>query len=475
VSVQRLSALDTTFLHVEDDVSHMHLGSVGLFEGPPPAHEDLLAVIEAKLHLAPRYRQRVRFIPFGAGRPVWVDDPHFHLDYHVRRTALPAPGGAEQLRLLVGRVMSQQLDRARPLWELWVVEGVADGRWALISKLHHSMVDGVSASSLITALMDPVRDAPLPTARPWRPAPEPGGAALVAGALAERATRPLHRLSAGARALRDPVASAAYGAAALQGLAAYAGLARRPPATPLNGAICPRRRWDWARARLGEVKEIRDAFGGTVNDVVLAAISQGFRELLEHRGAPTTSPLRTLVPVSVRPPGDDGADNQVSAIFAELPVGIADPVERLHAVSAQLRHLKDRHEPVAGEVLTSLTGFAPEVLLALAARVATRTPQHNVNTVTTNVPGPQFPLYLAGRRMLEAFPYVPLGGHVRIGVAIYSYDGALAFGVTGDADVASDIDVLCRGIEHGMEALLGAARQRGSSSTSGISRDVRVR
>lgn len=461
--MERLSALDATFLHVEDEVSHMHLGSVGLFEGPAPGHDELLTAIEAKLHLAPRYRQRVRFIPLGAGRPVWTDDPHFRCDYHVRRTALPAPGGDAELRRLVGRVMSQQLDRGRPLWEMWAVEGLADDRWALISKLHHSMVDGVAASSLITELMDRRRDAPALAPAPWTPAAEPRGAVLVAGALAERASRPLHDALAGARALRHPATYAAYGAAALEGLAAYAGILRPPRATALNGPIGRHRRWDRAAARLGDVREIRAAFGGTVNDVVLAVITQGFRELLEQRPEPLPDVLRTLVPVSVRRPGDSGAYNRVSALFGELPVAIADPVERLTSVQEQMGRLKDSHEAVAGEVLTSLTGFAPEVLLALSARVATRTPQRNVNTVTTNVPGPQVPLHLAGRRMLEVFPYVPIAGHVRIGVAIYSYDGTLGFGVTGDDETAPDVGVLCEGIEHGMAALLAAAADvRGS-------------
>ncbi|MGZ4277534.1 MAG: WS/DGAT/MGAT family O-acyltransferase [Solirubrobacteraceae bacterium] len=460
--MDRLSALDATFLHVEDDVSHMHLGSIGLFEGPPPGQRELLAAIEAKLHLAPRYRQRVRFVPLGAGRPVWADDPHFRCAYHVRRTALPAPGGDAELQRLVGRVMSQQLDRGRPLWELWAVEGLTGGRWALISKLHHSMVDGVSASSLITEMMDRRRDAAVRAPAPWRPAPEPGGAALVAGALAERASRPLHRTLAAAGALRSPGAVAAHAAQTLQGLAAYAGIVRPPPATELNGPIGRHRRWDWARVRLSDVREIRLAYGGTVNDVGRAVIAHGYRALLEQRGEQASSgTIRTLVPVSVRPPGDTGAYNRVSALFADLPVGIADPVARLAAIQAQLRHLKESNEAVAGEALTSLAGFAPELLLALSARLATRTPQRNVNTVTTNVPGPQVPLYLAGRRMLETFPYVPIAGHVRIGVAIYSYDGGLGFGVTGDDETAPDIGVLCAGIEHGRDALLAAAHGAG--------------
>ncbi|HSD80506.1 MAG TPA: wax ester/triacylglycerol synthase family O-acyltransferase, partial [Solirubrobacteraceae bacterium] len=345
--MDRLSPLDETFLHVEDDVTHMHLGSVARFEGPPPAYDDVLAVIESKLHLAPRYRQRVRFTPLAIGRPAWVDDPHFRLDYHVRRTALPAPGGDEELRRLVGRVMSHQLDRARPLWELWIVEGLADGCWGMISKLHHAMVDGVAASSLITVLMDPERDPPRPDPVPWTPAPEPRGVELVAGALADGARWPLREARSVARTARDPAGFGLLLAATLQGLAAYAGIARPPEATSLNGAIGPHRRWDWARARLSDVKEIRTALGGTVNDVVLTAISGGLRALLESRGEPADRSLRSLVPVSVRAKDETGRyDNKVSAMFADLPVDVADPVARLGAVSAQMRHLKETHEAV---------------------------------------------------------------------------------------------------------------------------------
>jgi diacylglycerol O-acyltransferase / wax synthase len=464
----RLSPLDTTFLHVEDGVTHMHLGSVGFFEGPPPCHADVLAAIEAKLHLAPRYRQKVRFPPLGAGRPVWVDDPHFILSYHVRRTALPAPGGDDELRALVGRVMSHQLDRARPLWELWVVEGLGDERWALISKLHHAMVDGISASNLVTAIMDTRRDAPVADPEPWAPSPAPSSAGLAAAALAERARWPLREARALRRAVRSPLGAARHAAATLQGLAAYARMLPPPPPTELNGPIGPHRRWHTASASLAEVKQVRAASGGTVNDVVLAAITAGFRDLLISRSAPVDRPVRTLVPVSVRARDAAGQyDNRVSAIFAELPVAVEDPLERLHAITAQMERLKATHEAVAGEMLTSMAGFAPEVLLSLGGRLATRVPQHNVATVTTNVPGPQVPLHLAGRRMLESYPYVPLGGHVRIGVAIYSYDGHLGFGVTGDYDAAPDIDIVCAGIERAVGRLVALASRRPATTSAG--------
>ena len=457
--MERLSPLDAMFLHVEDDVTHMHMGLIAVFEGPPPPYDELLASIESKVHLVPRYRQTARVLPLEAGRPVWIDDRHFNLSYHVRHTALPAPGGADELFRLIGRVMSQQLERARPLWEWWIVEGLEDGRWALIAKLHHAAADGIAGSHMITRLMDERRDAPRADPVPWTPARESRQAALVASAFADRARWSLRGARRVGAAARDPRGSLKHAEEMLQGLAAYAGIVRPAAPTALNGPVGPHRRWAWARSPLSDVKEVRLAFGGTVNDVVLAVITNGFRDLLTSRGEPSDRPLRSLVPVSVRARDETGVyDNRVSAMFADLPIAIEDPIERLAAIRDQMAHLKDTHEAVAGEALTSLTGFAPEVLLATGGWLATRVPQRNVNTVTTNVPGPPVPLFFAGRRMLEAFPYVPLGGHVRCGVAIYSYDGSLGFGVTGDYDTAQDIGVLSAGIERGMGELVAAAR-----------------
>ena len=455
--METMSALDASFLHVEDAVSHMHIGSVGIFEGPPPAQEDVLATVAAKLHLVPRYRQRVRFPPLALARPIWVDDGHFHLDYHVRRTALPAPGGDEELRNLVGRVMAQKLDRSKPLWEMWIAEGLVGGRWALVNKLHHCMVDGVSGTDLLSVIFDDERR-PAPTEiPPWQPAPEPSTPRIFGSALAHRATIPYQ----GARELwasaREPGRAVGQATQFARAVTSLRPLLRPPAGTPLNGPIGPHRRWAWARASLADVKAIRAEHGGTVNDVVLAVIARGFRDLLLARGESAEDRvIRTMVPVSVRTPAEHGTyNNKVSAMFADLPVRLADPIERLAAVRAETHDLKESHQAVAGSTLTSLGGFAPAMLLALAGRVATRTPQRTVNTVTTNVPGPQHAIYLAGRRMLEYFPFVPLGGHVRIGVAIVSYDGALNFGVTGDYETAPDLQVLCDGIEAGIEELLG--------------------
>ncbi len=470
--MQTMSPLDASFLHVEDAVTHMHIGSVGIFEGPPPGSDDVLAAVSARLPLVPRYRQKVRFVPLALGRPTWVDDPHFNLAYHVRRTALPSPGGAEELRNLVGRVMSQQLDRAKPLWEMWVAEGLGEGRWALISKTHHCMVDGVSATDLLSVILSTEREAVTEAPDRWRPNPDPSGAALVAHALARRASSPYEGVRGVMSAVRGPRRVARQLAEVTRGL-----INLRPLLSPaasgssLNGPIGPHRRWDWARARLPDVKQIREALGGTVNDVVLAAITNGFRELLLSRDEPVDGRvIRTLVPVSVRAEHDRGTyNNKVSAMFAELPVEIEDPVQRLAALHEQMQDLKASGQAVAAERLTALSGFAPAMLLALAGRVGTRLPQSAINTVTTNVPGPQQPLYLAARRMLEAFPFVPLGGYVRVGVAIFSYDGGINFGVTGDLDTAPDVGVLCVGIEAGVEQLLNASGATGGPDGAGAS------
>ncbi len=463
--MQSLSPQDASFLHLEDAVSHMHIGSLAILEGPPPEYEALSRMVRAHLPRVPRYRQRVHFVPLALGRPVWVDDPHFNLGYHLRRTALPPPGGDEEVRNLIGRIMSQQLDRGKPLWEMWIIEGLSEGRWGVLTKVHHCMVDGVAGTELLTVILDTERDPKLPAPDDWHPERQPSGAVLGVHALARRAASPYEQLRTLRSAARSPGRAAKTAAATARGLWSMTGVVAPPPPSSLNGAIGPHRRWTWTRSQLSDVKRIRAAFGGTINDVVLTAIAGGFRALLAARGESTQREVRTLVPVSVRSDEEHGEyNNRVSAIFANLPVGIEDPIERLATMRAQMEHLKESGEAVAGDVLVGLSGFAPAMLLALGLRAATRMPQHSVNTVTTNVPGPQRPLYAAGRRMLECLPYVPIAGHVRIGVAIFSYDGGLTFGVTGDYDEALDIDVLCRGIEESIRELVVAAERDGSTA-----------
>jgi len=457
--MDRMSPLDASFLHIEDAVSHMHIGSVAVFEGPAPRYDQFEAMVAGKLPAVPRYRQKVRFVPLQLGRPLWVDDPHFDLGYHLRHTALAPPGGDHQLRNLVGRLMSQQLDRHKPLWEMWMVEGLEQGHWALVSKVHHCMVDGVSGTDLLAVVLDSEREPASPLPDTWKPAAEPSDVRLVADALVDVVASPYEQLRAARAATRAPRQALGQLAEVAKGLRAWTGVVRPNAPTVLNGPIGPHRRWDWARTTLADVKTVRRGLGGTVNDVVLTVLTRGFRDLLLSRDEDVSGRVvRTLVPVSVRTPGERGTyNNRVSAMIAELPVGIDDPIERLEAIRAQMDDLKESKQAVAGEVLTSLSGFAPSLLLSLGTRVAMRLPQRNVNTVTTNVPGPQWQLYACGRAMLEAFPFVPLASNVRVGVAIFSYNGMLNYGVTGDRDSAPDIAVLCGGVEAGMTELLKRA------------------
>jgi diacylglycerol O-acyltransferase len=439
----------------------MHIGSIAIFEGPEPPFEQFVAMVEGKLPLVPRYRQVVREVPLELGRPVWVDDPDFNIDYHVRHTALPAPGGEDELRRLVGMVMSQQLDRTKPLWEIWIVQGLEEGHWAMVAKTHHAMVDGVSGTELLAVIMDASPEPSPPVPDDWHPSPLPSGARLAAEAVVDLVVSPYEQLRAVRSATRVPRQALHQLGEVVQGISSMAGVLRSNPVSTLNGPIGPYRRYAWASTTVEDVKSVRKGLGGTFNDVVLAAITGGFRELLRSRGEAVDRSVRTLVPVSVRARdvsgravGDATYDNKVSAMFASLPVDIGDPAEQLHAITAQMQGLKESNEAVAGEALTSLSGFAPPMLLALGMRVAGRVSQRNINTGTTNVPGPQFPLYAAGRRMLKSYPYVPLFGQVRIAVAIFSYDGQVGFGLTGDYDTAADLDVLGEGIEDGMRRLL---------------------
>jgi diacylglycerol O-acyltransferase / wax synthase len=450
--MDRLSPLDSLFLHVEDGTTHMTIASCAVFEGPPPPYDELLDLVRRKLPRLRRYRQKVRFVPWNVGRPVWVDDPHFNLAYHLRHSALPAPGGENELNNLMSRLLSTELDRHRPLWEAWMVEGLDDDRWAIISKVHHCMVDGVSGTDLMVLLLDRDRAAVQPVADVWTPEPEPSDTALAVDAVREMLRTPAEQMRAARALLRGPRAALGSLRDTIDGALEFAQVLRPTPPLSIEGSIGPHRQWATARASLQELKAIRQGLGGTVNDVVLAAITGAFRDLLLERGDnPDRAVLRTLVPVSTRASDDHTPNNQVSALIAELPVGFADARQRLGAVQAEMGALKASHEADAGDALTSMAGFAPPMLYALGLRVSAaalrRMPQRSVNTVTTNVPGPAFPLYALGREMLEYLPYVPLSQGVRIGVAILSYNGQVRFGVTGDYDTVAEVEWFCRRIE----------------------------
>ena len=457
--MERLSALDTEFLHLEDGVAHMHIAGLSVFEGPTPAFDDLVGLVEAKLHLIPRYRQRVRFVPFELGRPVWEDDPHFNLAYHLCHAALPAPGDDAALCRLMARLMSQPLDRNRPLWETWLVDGLPDGRWALITKIHHCMVDGIAGVELLTVLLGIERDAPLPEPEPWTASPRPSRPALVLDA----GRGVVGELGTWARrmpdAIRNPAATVRSARRIGEGLVRLGrDLASTPPLS-IEGIIGPNRVWAHSSARLDDVGTIRRAFSGTVNDVVLAAVTGGYRALLLARGEDTgQAVVRSLVPISTRTEGAHGLlDNRVSALLLELPVHVADPRERLRAVQEQMRELKASPMAETGDAVTRAANLAPAFVVGVATRLGIRAlhrlPQRSVNTVTTNVPGPQFPLYCLGNEMLEYYPYVPLSHGIRVSTAILSYNGRLGFGVTGDFDTAQDVGVLATAIEVGIEEL----------------------
>lgn len=457
--MERLSLQDASFLYIENELNHMAIAVVAKFDGPPPKQDEIEAMVESKLAVVPRYRQRVRFVPFDLGRPVWCDDPHFNLRYHVRHTALAAPGSDAQLQTLVGRVMSQQLDRTKPLWELWVIEALEDGGWAMLLKMHHAVADGVAATDLLSALLDEDPGHAYPTPPAWKPEPEPSPIELATRAVVEQLTSPREVLSAVQSAMEAPRRTLRKTRDFIDGLGTFTRFTNLALETSLNGPIGAHRNWRWVATRLDDVKRIRSRHGGTVNDIVLAAITNGFRSLLLSRGEPVDGlVVRSLVPVSVRGPEEYGIlDNRVSAMFAELPVGIEDPKERLDSIRRQMDDLKRHHQAAAGETLTSLSGVTPPLLLALGARAFAGVEQLAVQTVTTNVPGPQRPFYAAGRAMRSAYLYVPLASSVRIGIAIFSYDGELTFSVTGDFDTAPDTDVLCEGIADGIRELLDSS------------------
>lgn len=474
--MERMSTLDAEFLHLEDGIAHMHIGAVCLFADPPPSFDEIAAMVVAKLHLVPRYRQRVRPVPFELGRPVWVDDPHFNLAYHLRHTALPTPGDDTAFCRLIGRIMSQPLDRERPLWEKWLVEGLEGGRWALVFKIHHCMVDGIAGVGLLRVMLDLEPGTEVAAPEPWEPEPEPGGAAKVLDAWGGLATDVIATARELPRAIAHPVRTTRSAVSTVRGLARFAGDLRATPPLSIEGSIGPHRTWAHSSASLGDVQTIRSVFGGTINDVILAAVSGGYRELLLSRGEDANrARIRSLVPVSTR--HDDGRgqfNNKVSTLLYDLPVHIADPVDRLKEVQDQMTALKASHMAESVEVVATMGNLAPPPVVGplsrMAIRAVHRLPQRSINTVTTNVPGPQFPLYCLGHEMLEYRPFVPISHGVRVSTGILSYNGHLFFGITGDYATAPDVDVLAVAASAGIEQLRERSSARLGKTRSGEAR-----
>jgi diacylglycerol O-acyltransferase / wax synthase len=458
--MDRLSATDASFLAGEKESSHMHVGAVMIFEGPPPSREATLEHIESRLHLVPRYRQKLAVPRFEMGRPLWVDDPSFNLEYHVRHTALASPGGLEQLRVLTARIFSQRLDRSKPLWECWFVQGLEDDRFAIISKTHHALVDGISGVDLATVLFDvtpvpPERTEQLPE---WTPHPEPSQAQLIAEGVKGLIRRPIElgRGALSAAVHPEQTVKRVRNAAEGVGEVAWAGL-NPAPETPLNVPIGSHRRIVWVETELEHFKAIKNSLGGTVNDVLLAVVTGAIARWLRTRGVRTEGlELRAQVPVSIR--SDDERDrlgNRITVMRAPLPVYARDPVERLRIVRESMQGLKESKQALAAKMIVGLEDFAPPTILSMAARTHWSTRLFNM--IVTNVPGPQFPIYLLGRELLELVPVAFLPHNYALTIAAMSYNGQLVFSLLADYDAMPDIDLVGAYVEESLEELLAAA------------------
>jgi WS/DGAT/MGAT family acyltransferase len=468
-SGDRLTGLDASFLHLEDGPAHMHVASTTVFEGSAPDIDEFREHLRSRLHLVPRFRQKLKFVPYGQGRPLWVDDPQFNLEYHVRHTALPEPGSEQQLRTLAARVFSQRLDRSKPMWEMWLVDGLDRGRFAIVAKSHHCLVDGVSGVDITTVLFDTEANPSTPTPERWVPGPEPTDAEVLGRALAERATTPAEAVRAVRALFRHPRRVIASVVDGLESVGALARAGVAAPDSPFNVPISPYRRFAWVKGDLADYKRIKNTVGGTVNDVVLAVVAGALGRFLRARGHATSGlELKAMIPISVREANEHGdLGNKVSTMYATLPVGIEDPAERLRAVSDSMGDLKESSQAVGATLLTELADFAPPTILGQAGRLQSR--QRFFNVVVTNVPGPQFPLYLMGRELEAMFPMVPLAKRQAVCFGIFSYNGQVNFGLVGDYEAMADLDSLAHDLSESLaelKALVPPAKKRSSRTLS---------
>jgi WS/DGAT/MGAT family acyltransferase len=437
----------------------MHVGAVLIFEGPPPSYQDFLDHVRGRLNLVPRFRQKLATPPIQLGRPFWVDDPNFNLAYHVRHSALPAPGSEEQLRNIAGRLFSQALDRSKPLWEMWLVQGLEKNRFALINKTHHALVDGVAGVDIATVLFD-VKPVPEPAEADstWVASPQPSSAELAARGMKELAETPFKLTRRVLSAARHPFTTARRVTESVEALGEVAWNFTNPaPELPLNVEIGSHRRFTWTRSNLEDFKRIKDALGGTVNDVVLTVVSGAMRSWLHGRGIRTEGlELRALVPVSIRAEGEHGAlGNRIAAMRGPLPVYVEDPVKRLGIVRTAMDDLKHSKQALGAEVISRFNDFAPPTLLAQAARINFSTRLFNL--IVTNVPGPQIPLYVLGRELQDVFPVAFLPDHHALAIAIMSYHGRINFGLLADYDSMEDVELLGEALGRALQELLDAA------------------
>lgn len=461
----RLSGLDASFLHLESIETPMHVGAVAIFEGEPFFDENgrfrlshLRDLVSSRLHLVPRFRKKIMNVPFAQGRPIWVDDERFDIAYHVRLTALPSPGSWEQLMDLACRVQSRQLDRSRPLWELWFVEGLEGGKVAFMQKTHHALVDGISGIDVATVLMDFSPEPSEVDPQAWEPTPNPDSLALLGDTLLQRITEPAEIIRTTRHLLRVPRDARDRAKDIGRSLASFVtGDLFTPARTSINGPIGQRRIFEVVRIQLEDAQRVHRILGGTVNDVILAGVAGGLHELLESRGEETGKRrMRAICPVSVRSDEDRGAmGNRIAGMVVPLNVGDVDAIERLHEIRLVTADLKDKRQAHGADFLVGLAEYVAPTTLVVAARVTHRQPF--VNLIVTNMPGPQTPLYCMGARLLEAFPIVPLARNMTLGVAIMSYCGQLSIGLYGDKDSCPDLHVLATGIEDTIAELVKIA------------------
>jgi diacylglycerol O-acyltransferase len=461
---ERLSALDASFLEIENENSHMHVGAVLILDGAPllAPHggldaERIRAYVESRLHHIPRYRQRLAYIPVEQ-HPVWVDDPRFNIFYHVRHTALPLPGEERQLKRLCGRIFSQKLDLTKPLWEFWLVEGLRDGRFALVAKVHHSMVDGVSGMDLLTVLLSPTPESTFGPGPPWRPRPAPGPSELIAAELYRRSRAGFGLAWAAARAATHPRRVLASAREAAASLAETLGGGVTPASdTPLNPRIGPHRRLDWFRLDLDDARTVKSRLGGTVNDVVLATVVGALRRFLSGRGArPEGLDFRAMVPVSVRTASEQGQlGNRVAQMIARLPIGEPDLSTRYRKVVELTTSLKHSHQVHGSELIEELSDWTATAVLTQLIRLAVQMRSYNI--VVTNVAGPPVPLHLLGARMRECYPALPLYSNQAVGVALFSYAGGLFWGLNADWEGMTDLHDLVEALREEFALLLRLA------------------
>jgi diacylglycerol O-acyltransferase len=457
--MDRLSSVDTSFLTNESSSSHMHVGAIMIFEGPAPTYDDLLDHVRGRADAVPRFRQKLAYPPAQTGRPFWIDDSNFNLEYHLRHSALPAPGSEEQLRRMAARVFSQQLDRSKPLWELWLVQGLTRNRFALVTKTHHAVVDGVSGVDIATVLFDlnPVPE-PADPDRTWAPEPEPSAATLLAKGVEDLVRTPVRAVRRLERVVEHPDSAVRQVRDAVEAVSEVGwNFANSAPKVPLNVEIGSHRRFVWVRSDLDHLKRVKNVFGGTVNDVVLAVVAGALRDWLRGRGIRTQGlELRAQVPVSIRGQDEHGQlGNRLAVMRAPLPVYIDDPVRRLETVTRAMQGLKQSKQALGAEVISRFNDFAPPTLLAQAARINFSTRLFNLTV--TNVPGPQVPLYVLGRELEDVFPVGFLPPNQALFVAIMSYNGGVNFGLLADYDAMDDVDVVAQGIEAAIAELVAAA------------------